>query len=260
MPEWTPVSARRHQGWARVAGSNYRFAAGLGVTPVVGAELPRLVRRFAVFLKPLEPDDLAQGYEMVALLTLTEGQSAFVGTDGRWRGDYIPASLRAYPFALAPDPRDGQILLCLDEASDRLSAAGDGQALFDLDGKPGPHLAQVRDFLTAFWENRKMTLQAISALQAVDLIQPVQLSTRVHGAEQTISGLWSVDESRLNALDDASFARIRHAGALPLAYTLLMSRGNIEVLERLTLVTSSAAAASDDDWLLGGDEDTLLKF
>src|SRR5690606_10325046 len=55
-----------------------------------------------------EMADIAREYPVIfpdngselpaALLGLEPGQNAYVGADGRWRGSYIPATIRRYPF------------------------------------------------------------------------------------------------------------------------------------------------------------------
>ena len=46
-----------------------------------------------------------------------------------------------------------------------------------------------------------------------------------------MSGLYTVDESKLNSLDDQAFQDLR--SVLPMAYAQLMSRDNVRVLEKL---------------------------
>lgn len=51
-----------------------------------------------------------------AVVGVRRGLNLFVGADGAWRGAYIPAYLRCYPFLLAQTPPD-TFPLCLDDAS-----------------------------------------------------------------------------------------------------------------------------------------------
>src|SRR5687768_9872585 len=57
----------------------------------------------------------------VAVFGLTKEENLFV--EGRqWRADYIPAQLRAWPFALAPTS-DGQYAMFIDQACPALNEA-----------------------------------------------------------------------------------------------------------------------------------------
>jgi hypothetical protein len=51
--------------------------------------------------------------------------------------------------------------------------------------------------------------------------------------EKPVTGLYRVDETRLNALDDQTFLKIRKAETLPIKYAQLMSMANIQMLVQL---------------------------
>ena len=57
-----------------------------------------------------------------------------------------------------------------------------------------------------------------------------------------VNGLYTADDAALNALDDASFISVRRA--LALAYTQLVSTGQVGVLSRLALLEEKALEAA----------------
>ena len=42
-----------------------------------------------------------RGYSVVAVIGLQQDRNYFLNSDGYWRGNYIPAAYRPYPFVLA---------------------------------------------------------------------------------------------------------------------------------------------------------------
>jgi hypothetical protein len=74
--------------------------------------------------------------------------------------------------------------------------------------------------------------------------------------EKPITGLYRVDEAKLNTLADESFLKLRKAGSLPIAYGQLLSMGNIQIFEKLSTMHQAGAAAEPPDFntFLGNDD------
>lgn len=95
MVQLVAVSQARHAARKWQHHADYRFAATEALAPIVGAELAK-----AALSMPLAFSEQAGRYTLVAVLSLVPGRNMFVGPDGRWYGNYIPACLRSYPFSL----------------------------------------------------------------------------------------------------------------------------------------------------------------
>ena len=67
--------------------------------------------------------------------------------------------------------------------------------------------------------------------------------SRADEGERPISGLHRVDEAALRALPDETFLNLRKTSALPIAYTQMLSMGQLGMLEHLARVRTQAAAA-----------------
>jgi hypothetical protein len=74
------------------------------------------------------------------------------------------------------------------------------------------------------------TRVAVSALAGAGLITEWSLKAKVGGEEKNITGLYRVDEEKLNTIDDETFLDLRKSRSLPIAYAQLLSMGNIAVL------------------------------
>ena len=228
-----PVTVSRHgnQRWQRY--SNYAFAAQDAVCPLVAQELPR-----ALMSLPIGFVATAEGFAPVAVLGLQAGQNLFVAPDGRWLGDYVPATYRGYPFGLA-NTEDGQQVLCIDEASGLLRD-GEGEPFFAEAGNPSKPLADVLDFLTQVASNRQATQRACAMLQAHGLLQPWPIKVLGEKGEQDVTGLFRIDEAALNSLPAVAFMAVRDAGALSLAYCQLLSMQHLVQLGELARAHAQA--------------------
>ena len=213
------------KSWKR--NTDYAFAARANVLPVSAAELSHLVPAM-----PLGFVQADAAFQLVALAALQRDENFFVAPDGRWIGDYVPATLRAHPFRLLkPQDRDESVL-CFDTDSGLLMEAGQGMAFFDEAGAPAQAVKDLLGFLAQIESSRTATQAAVDALQSAGLIQSWPLNLRQGEQTLTVDGLYRIDEAGLNALPDEGFLLLRKAGALPLAYAQLLSMNQLSKLQQ----------------------------
>jgi hypothetical protein len=227
MVQFVAVSQERHASkkWQRHA--NYGFAAAETLAPIVGAELSK-----AALSMPLAFSEQAGRYTLVAVLSLVPGRNMFVGPDGRWFGNYIPACLRSYPFNLVPQQGTDQLVLCVDEESGLVVEKHiAGEEFFDAEGNVSPALKPIVELLTQVQHSRQATDLAVSALAQAGVIKPWQINLKSEQGERAISGLHCIDEAALGALSNDEFLKLRTA--LPIAYAQMLSMGQIGIFEQL---------------------------
>jgi hypothetical protein len=226
----TPVSRERHGGlrWRRAG--NYAFAAHRMVVPLVASELGSAAAAFPIAFAQ-------QGSLLlpVAVVGVQADVNVFVGEDGQWRGRYLPATLRAYPFSLLRD-EEGRQVLCIEEDPKCLTEESDSQPFFAEEGKPCDAVLQVLDFLSRLERNRRGTAEGCKALYDAQCIQPWPITVHSDSGEQKLQGFFRVDERALNGVSDEAFLAIRRAGGLPIAYAQLFS------MQQLPLLGEMAAA------------------
>ena len=104
-PDFTEKSWRRSP--------NYLFTANDAVCPLIVQEMPK-----AIMGMPIAFLCVDEKYSVVALLGLEPETNYFVGKDGGWRGNYIPALYRAYPFVLAKNEPEEEKLLSMQRISE----------------------------------------------------------------------------------------------------------------------------------------------
>ena len=98
MPNYQAITRENHADkyWQRY--TTYNHALTDSVVPLTATELPK-----AVMTLPVGFIEQGGAFVLVAVLGLQPGKNLFVGPQGRWVGNYIPAAFRSYPFRLAPD-------------------------------------------------------------------------------------------------------------------------------------------------------------
>lgn len=227
MPKLIPISKETHvdKSWTRF--KSYQFAAKDNLAPLVGAEVVKAVLAFPMaFIKQ------GNNFKLVVLLSLTPGQNMFVAPNGQWLGGYVPSALRGYPFRLARAEGRDDLILCVDEDSGLISDT-EGEPFFDEQGQLAKPVKDVMDFLSQIEQNRIVTQQAVSALAEARVITEWNLKVKVGEEEKPVTGLYMIDEAKLNNLEDEQFLKLRKTGALPIAYAQLLSMGNIQIFERL---------------------------
>ncbi|MCA1784939.1 MAG: SapC family protein, partial [Desulfobacteraceae bacterium] len=103
------------------------------------------------------------------------------------------------------------------------------------------------------------TNRAVDALADAGLICEWPLKVKTREGEQPVTGLYMIDETKLNQMEDDAFLAVRSAGALPIAYAQLLSMGNIQVLGRLADVQARRQKVPDKNNIAGvfGDDDIL---
>lgn len=142
---WKAVDLSRHERmyWRKPTG--YAFALGLPVLPVGYEELSR-----AVTWLPLAIERTAHGTRPVAIMRATQGQhSPFITEDGTWRGGYVPAALRSFPFSLARAKSGKSILTVCEDEAYLSEDPQHGSRMFDPLGNMGKELRELTDFISA---------------------------------------------------------------------------------------------------------------
>jgi len=250
MVNLVPISASRHSGKAWRRPTSLAFASTQAVVPLVGAEFAK-----AALSMPTAFIDQAGSYVPVAVMSLVAGRNLFVGPAGQWLGGYIPAALRSYPFRLGRLEGAQEVALCIDEDTGLIvDSDGSAEDFIDAKGNLAPTTLAARNLLIAMEQSRSVTEVAVAALAEQGLIQPWQLEVTIDGQVTPVTGLFRVNEVALDKLDDPGFLRLRHAGALSLAYVQLQSIGQTVIFDHLSLSQQQLAQTQQKQQITSLDE------
>lgn len=211
----------------RLTNAGYGFADSENFCPVVLEELASAVREYLIVFPN---NDTALPH---VLLGVRDKENLFVDSEGRWRGTYIPAHFRRYPFVLgrAEGSQEGQenFTVAIEPSAPQLSTE-QGEPLFTPEGEPSELLQRQIQFLRALQQQLQRTQAAVRELESLELFDNQQLDVQHEGQQLAkITGLRMVNEERFKALDPQSLVRLRDSGALDLVYAHLFSRSNLRL-------------------------------
>jgi hypothetical protein len=206
--------------------SNFNFLAQQPVVEVVVGEFSSVASVYPIFF--IERDG---NLSPVALQSLISGKNIFVEDDGAWSGYYLPAAFRRYPFVVGTGEFEGKPAPVLMVEEDMLSDS-EGEPLYPEDPKEaeeGP-IARTMRLMAETDRHHQGTQLLVAQLKAADLIRPSDLEVNLSGQKHNITGLFGIDEKKLNELPDDKFLELRKSGALSVAYMQLLSIGQVQRL------------------------------
>ncbi|MBW6493253.1 MAG: SapC family protein [Burkholderiaceae bacterium] len=225
-----PVSGGRHGKASIEAGQGFAFARKVNSVPLMALEFPEAAPEYAIVFAQ-SGDDVVP----VAILGARQNENLYLAEDNSWRGRYIPAFIRRYPFVFSTSEDGKTFTLCVDESYKGLNYEGRGAALFNEDGKPSPHVDRVLKFLQEYRAQFLRTQQFGKKLKELDLLEPMQAQfTLPAGDKMALTGFMAVDRKRLKALKGEQLASLASTDELELIYLHLQSMRNfVAVKDRL---------------------------
>lgn len=203
---------------------------GITMSSVSLGEIPRLVIEYPMaFTK--HPD--TGEYVCVVLFGIDPTQNLY-WRDDRWNNDLLPLNVARQPFAVATAAVEGrqELVTCIDVENPGVQET-EGELLFDDTGKETPYLRYKLSALAELVEGEQLAKRFAARLVELELIRPIQIELKAPGAEpRKISGLYSVDEPKLRALDGATLADLNSNGYLHACFAMLSSLAHLQILAR----------------------------
>lgn len=222
-----------------------RFSGKTNSVLLAAVEFPEACRHFPiVFAKGAGKQVLS-----MALLGFRDQENLFVDADGRWKGEYVPAYIRRYPFVLARSDAGGEMTVCIDESYPGFGA-DEGQALFNAKGEATDHLNAILAFLKDYQAQIERTELFLRNLVDFDLLMDVSANVNLPGGERySLTGFMMVDERKLQALPDEKVLRLFRSGELAWIHSHLISLANFA---RLPGKAGALAAAAPEKTMAAG--------
>lgn len=222
-----PVSTERHKGWSMEKSGDYSFAAESNAAPLMCAEFAAAATELPIVFGKGD-----NGYTPVVVLGIEQGKSLLIGDDGKWRGTYVPAFMRRYPFVFAATEKGDTFTLCLDEASASIDQEGKrGDKLYDGEGQPSEVLNNALEFAKNFEIEARRTVEFCKLLDEAGLLDPMQAGIKMpDGQERAVTGFHVVSRERLKQIDPEMVQNLFKRDALELIYYHLVSLRNMEKL------------------------------
>jgi hypothetical protein len=206
--------------------ADFKFLANLPVVEVVMGEFSSAASTYPIFFVEREGT-----YTPVALLSLINDQNMFVEEDGSWSGYYLPAAFRRFPFTIGPTLVDGKEVPALLVEEEMLSDS-EGELLYGEEGgdEAQTPVGRTMRLIAETDRHHAVTRGLMAELAAAGLIRNSDLQVQLTGQKHNITGLFGIDEKKLQELSDEDFLKLRKSGALSLAFIQLQSVGQIQRL------------------------------
>lgn len=236
----------------------YDFASKTMLLPLAASEMAQAAREMPIVFP--QGNGVPQ-----ALVGLEPSCNLHVQDGGHWKGRYVPACLRAYPFRLAKhgeakSEAEQKFVVQIDRDA-RHFATPHGEPLIDEQGAPTPVLKKAQQALMTLHKDSRRAEKQVALLDEHGLLVAQHiLIHRGTDKEHALTGFRVVDEKALADLDGQSLKAIRDAGGLAMIYAHRLSMTNLK--DGLLAQQSRAAAdTSDINGLFnGGDNDALVDF
>lgn len=237
------------------APKDFRFFADNAIIPLGAHEAPH-----AGLHLPLAFIKQQDTYDLVALAGLRQNENLAVDPmTGQWMLDYLPDLAKVHPFRLASNQTD-ELIVIVDEESGLVTNDINDWPFFQSNGEPEEQLAQVMQYLDRLQNGRMGSFELCKNLADAGIFEPWNITIKgENDGQNSISGLYRINEKAFNALGNVPFLALRKRGALALAYSQLLSMGNIHKLGRLAHQRQQTLGMDDGrrTYADGFDSDTI---
>ncbi|TIX50970.1 SapC family protein [Alteraurantiacibacter aquimixticola] len=216
------------------------FGDSVNQVMVFPTEFEQVQREFPIVLRK----DGEGKLRPVALLGLDRDENLFLGPDGGWLCENVPALLQRGPFSIAaPGGGQGDPQIMIDPDHPRVSKS-EGEPIFLEHGGNAPVLEKMLGVLRAIYVGNGLLDPMVEAFEAAGLLRPFNLQLRV-GPDKAyaISDAVTIDRERLAALGGEDLAALNKSGFLQSAFLIAASLGN---LQRLVDRKGARLAAAGD--------------
>jgi hypothetical protein len=209
-----------HQSLRFTPLSDFSFARSQLLAPIAAWEIADLAAEYPIVFSNTQGP--------CVLLGVQASQNAFVSDAGQWRGRYVPAALRLYPFFLSPPKTalDQTHAVLFDPEAPHFGQQN-GQPLFDAASAPSELMKTVAENLKHFHEGRQAALQMAKAIQQAGLISESDLVISLGGHSGVkLGGAHGLNDKTLNTLGEAAYLGLRQA--MPLIHGHFISLANLK--------------------------------
>ncbi|TQV69904.1 SapC family protein [Exilibacterium tricleocarpae] len=220
MAELVELTSGKHGKLKVVDNCAVAFAARQHVMNLRVAEIGKAVSSFPVFFtKNTRTGDWA----LSAVTSFEQGVNLFVEND-KWTATYQPTGIQTYPLFLMRSPKDKNGYTVGIDATSQAFSEQQGEALFDDRGKASLYLSRVTVLLEADIKNDIQTYQFMQKLEELNLFKSIDIQVHYEdGSVQTLKGLHTLDEDKLQSLQNEQLSELNKTGYLIPMHAVLIS-------------------------------------
>ena len=196
----TVLNANEHKDFRFTPISDLLFAKDMNLIPISFSEVNKLCCDYPiVFIGGESP------YLAIVVGIDEKGKNLAIDESGKWRGEYVPAFLRRYPFVLVKAD-ENNLVLGFDIQSGCFSDPS-GKAMFTKSGKPSKFVKDHMTFLENFEREYNITCAMAKFLDQKGLLNDSAVTISKNEESKNIGGFKVVDSEKLAELDDKTLAQ-----------------------------------------------------
>ena len=207
----------------------YGFAAQTHLVPVTIGEIADVSAHYPMVF-------MGEDCVPATALGLQADRNPFVAPSGAWQaGNYVPAYLRQYPFAMAASS-ESEGVLCVDTACDRLSADSPDEPFFS-GNEPSAFLQRAMTLCKQVEADRQRTEAMVREIKAMGLFTSITLRfPKIGPEEEPLSfEITGIDHERLAGLEQGEKARLIDNGSIALIVGWQFSQRHWPKIARFSL-------------------------
>jgi len=220
MSELVELSSTQHQGLKVRVNCGVEVAATQQIVKLRVNEVGRAAGNFPIFFTRSAQD----GALVLSALTSFESQQNMFVKDGQWQSTYQPSAIKTFPFFLMRSKSDAKSYTIGIDEKNQVFSKEHGELLFEENGKASMQLSRAKVLLEADIQNDIHTFQFGKELEQMGLLKSIDLVVQYQdGTNQSITGLITIDEDKINALSAGQLHGLNQQGYLVQIHALLIS-------------------------------------
>jgi hypothetical protein len=220
MSELVELSSTQHQGLKVRVNCGVEVAATQQIVKLRVNEVGRAAGNFPIFFTRGAQD----GALVLSALTSFESQQNMFVKDGQWQSTYQPTAIKTFPFFLMRSKSDEKSYTIGIDEKNQVFSKEHGELLFEGNGKASIHLSRAKVLLEADIQNDIHTFQFGKELEQIGLLKSIDLVVQYQdGTNQSITGLITIDEDKINTLSAEQLHGLNQQGYLVQIHALLIS-------------------------------------
>jgi len=220
MSELVELSSTQHQGLKVRVNCGVEVAATQQIVKLRVNEVGRAAGNFPIFFTRGAQD----GALVLSALTSFESQQNMFVKDGQWQSTYQPTAIKTFPFFLMRSKSDEKNYTIGIDEKNQVFSKEHGELLFEGNGKASMHLSRAKVLLEADIQNDIHTFQFGKELEQMGLLKSIDLVVQYQdGTNQSITGLITIDEDKINTLSAEQLHGLNQQGYLVQIHALLIS-------------------------------------
>jgi hypothetical protein len=224
---YIPLDKDKHKDLKIISKLDLSFAKETHLAAATIREFAHLASTMpVVFIE----DPTNKNIHTVAMLGVDQNKNLF-WADDRWQGPHVPLNIQRYPFDIRPDGE--KLGVFFDENS--AMVAEEGEALFTEGGEPTEFLKNRQQFLAELANSEMLNQRFVKRVVELELLESIQIGIQYQdGSARNVTGIMSINEKKLNELDDAIILELHKAGFLGAMYAIMMSLAQLNRLVELS--------------------------